>query len=539
MIGTLYQHLVKSGSVKQIHLASEIYSPMNNQLTVAQIFGAIQRHRIKAFFAWAAVMLCVVILYIFWPRLYSSEGRLYVKMDRNNQSVVPSTSGAPVAIQDTRETEIRSVIEIIRSRAVLDQVVDKVGAEKILESGWAKLPNLMAPLKSLGSLLDSKSGISKSEYKRLKRRELAAKAIYEELDVYNEKKSSVLVVTARSSSPELAQEIVREIFIATRKIHMGIHNFSSSAEYFDEQFSSQEKTLNDSMVELAEFRNDLGVMSVGTARSSLQNVISNLDLDLVNANVSLTEWEDREKTLKKLLASTPRTIASPRKGVERLSYEDSRTELYKMKEEQERMRLAYTEKNSRLQRITKQIAALERELRSQVSERTESTFEPNPVYQELETSYLEARATVAGSRARLAGLKQGKMEATKRLKELNDAEVKASEKLRKVAVAEQYLAIYTKPRGESKAMGALDARNISDVKVAQDPTLTLKHVNPKASLVLPMGFLCGLLAALGASLFLDRNHLSATLNESYVEQALDLPVLVTLPRVYSSRHMVN
>ena len=54
-----------------------------------------------------------------------------------------------------------------------------------------------------------------------------------------------------------------------------------------------------------------------------------------------------------------------------------------------------------------------------------------------------------------------------------------------------------------------------------------------------MGFLCGLLAALGASLFLDRNHLSATLNESDVEQALDLPVLVTLPRVYSSRHMVN
>ena len=512
---------------------------MNNQLTVAQIFGAVQRHRIKAFFAWAVVMLCVIVLYVIWPRLYSSEGRLYVKMDRNNQSVVPSSSGAPVAIQDTRETEIRSVIEIIRSRAVLDQVVDNVGAEKILESGWAKLPNLTAPFKSLSSLVESKSSISKAEYKKLKRRELAAKAIYEELDVYNEKKSSILVVTARASSPELAQEIVEQIFAATRKIHMGIHNFSSSEDFFDEQFLSQEKTLNDSMVELAEFRNDLEVMSVGTARGSLQNVISTLDLDLVNANVSLTEWEDREKTLKKLLASTPRTIASPRKGVERLSYEDSRTELYKLKEEQERMRLAYTEKNSRLQRITKQIAALEKELRSQVSERTESTLEPNPVFQDLETSYLEARATVAGNRARLAGLKLGKKDATKRLKELNDAEVQASEKLRKVAVAKQYLAIYTQPRGESKAMGALDARNISDVKVAQDPTLTLKHVNPKASLVLPMGFLCGLLAALGLSLFLDRNHLSATLNESDVEQALDLPVLVTLPRVYSSRHMVN
>ena len=120
---------------------------------------------------------------------------------------------------------------------------------------------------------------------------------------------------------------------------------------------------------------------------------------------------------------------------------------------------------------------------------------------------MQARATVAGNRARLAGLKRGKEDATKRLKELNNAEVQASQKLRKVSVAEQYLAIYTQPRGESKAMGALDARNISDVKVAQEPKLTLKHVNPKASLVLPMGFVCGLLAALGISLFLDRNHL--------------------------------
>ena len=513
---------------------------MNNQLTVAQIFGAIQRHRTKAFLAWAGVMLCVIVLYIVWPRLYSSEGRLYVKMDRNNQSVVPSSSGAPVAIQDTRETEIRSVIEIIRSRAVLDQVVDKVGADEILESGWIGMPSIITgPLKSLSSLFDPKSAIDKAEYKRLKRRELAAKAIYEELDVYNEKKSSVLVVTARARSPELAQEIVEEIFIAARKIHMGIHNFESSAEYFDEQFASQEKALNESRKELAEFRNNLGVMSVGDARSSLQNVIATLDLDLVTARVSLDEWEQRERKLKSVLAKTSKTIASPRQGVERLSYEDSRTELYKLKEERARLRLAYTSKNVRLQQVEMQVKNLEKLLRGQRSVRTESTFQPNEVYQDFETSYKEAQTTVVGYRARLASLKRGKMEATTRLKELNDAEVQANKKLRKVAVAEQYLAIYTQPRGESKAMGALDARNISDVKIAQDPTLTLKHVNPKASLVLPMGFVCGLLAALGTSLFLDRNHLSATLNESDVEQALDLPVLVTLPRVYSSRHMVN
>ena len=510
---------------------------MNNQLTVAQILGAIQRHRFKALLAWGLVMICVVILYVIWPRQYSSEGRLYVKMDRNNQSVVPSSSGSQVAIQDTRETEIRSVIEIIRSHAVLDAVVDDVGAKKILESGLSDMMPSLSFLKS--PFGDSKGDMDAKEYKRLRKRELASKAILENMDVYNEKKSSVLVVTVRASSPKLAQEIVENIFHNTRKIHTRIHNVSSSVGFYDEQFISQEEALKKSVAELAEFRNKLGVMSVGAARESLQNVISTLDLGLVNADVNLAESKDRVNKLKEMMATTPGKIAMPREGVEVLSTEDSLTELFKLKQELEGLRQQYTRKNSKVQRVEQMVIALEKQTNGMKRNRTESVSEPNPVYQALETSYLEARAKMAGDRARLAGLKQEKIGASKRLAKLNNAEVQANEKLRKISIAEEYLSIYTRPRGESKAMGALDASNISDVKVAQFPTLTLKHVNPKASLVLPMGFVCGLLAALGTSLFFDRNHLSATLNESEVEQVLDLPVLVTLPRVYSSRNMVN
>jgi uncharacterized protein involved in exopolysaccharide biosynthesis len=509
---------------------------MNNQLTVAQILGAIQRHRMKALFAWAAVMLAVIALYLVWPRQYSSQGQLYVKMDRNNTSVVPSSSGAPVAIQDTRETEIRSVIEIIRSRAVLDAVVDEVGADEILENG------IFDYLPSLSSLKPSSGGSSDmdpAEYKRLRKRELASKHLFKRLDVFNEKKSSVIVVNVEANSPQLAQKIVDAIFKNTRKIHLDVHNVSSSADFFDDQFVKQENVLVEAVQELADFRNELGVMSVGAARSSLQGIISGIDQNLVNADVALAESQDRMKKLEELLKRTPKTIAMPKKGVERLSYEDSRTELYKLKQERERLRTTLTERDIRLKTVNQQIVALEKELGSMARDRTESQSEPNPVYQALETDLLQAAAKLAGDKARLASLNKEKAQAGTRMEMLNNAEVQADEKLRRVQVAQEYLAIYTKPRGESKAMGELDDRNISDVRVSQSPTLTLKHVNPKATLVLPLGFVCGLLAALGTSLFFDRNHLSATLNESEVEQVLDLPVLVTLPRVYSSRNMVN
>ena len=166
---------------------------MNNQLTVAQILGAMQRHRAKALFAWFLVMLCVLVLYFIWPRQYKSEGRLYVKMDRNNQSVVPATSGAQVAIQDTRETEIRSVMEILGSHAVLDQVVDEVGADRILDSAMSGMVPDFAFVKWF--FPDDEGDMDQAEYKRLRKREVAVKEVYENMDIFNEKKSSVLVVT--------------------------------------------------------------------------------------------------------------------------------------------------------------------------------------------------------------------------------------------------------------------------------------------------------------------------------------------------------
>ena len=88
-------------------------------------------------------------------------------------------------------------------------------------------------------------------------------------------------------------------------------------------------------------------------------------------------------------------------------------------------------------------------------------------------------------------------------------------------------------------MSIMDKQGISDIVVVQKPTLSVKHVSPKGALVMPLGAMVGLFAAVAATLYFERNHLSPTLDESEIEQVLDLPVLVTLPRVYSSRNMVN
>ena len=508
----------------------------NHPLTVAQILGAINRHKAKAFFVWLVVMAIVVAGYVVWPRQYASEGRLYVKMDRNNTSVNPSSSANQVSIQDTRETEIRSVVEIIQSHAVLDAVVDEVGADRILQNSLlSNLPKISLP--KFGR--SSKSGMSVEEYERLKKRELAVKELSGGLNVHSEKKTSVISVYAKANSPKLAQKIVDSIFENTRRVHLKIHAVSGSADFFDTQFVAHEKKLVSAVEGLAKFRNENDVLSVGAARDSLQGIVSTIEQNLLDTDVNLKQSQERLAKLKELMAGTKAQISLPKSGVERLSYEDSRTELFKLEQESERLSALYRPNHPDVIRVGSQLKNLKRSLSKMKNDRTESMLESNPVYEAMQVDFLKAKAEVASYEARLKRLEEKKVQTTKRLARINLAEVEADQLQRNIQVARQYLAIYTQKRGESKAMAMLDELNISDVVVAQDPTLIVKHQNPKGSLVLPLGFICGLLAGLATALYSDRNHLSATLNESEVEQVLDLPVLVTLPRVYSSRNMVN
>ena len=509
----------------------------NSPLTIAQILSALKRHKFKAFAAWLIVMTLIVAVFLAWPRKYGSEGRLYVQMGRNNTGISPTTGSASISIQDTRETEIRSVLEIIKSRAVLEAVVRDIGAGEILKSRW----DGVFPSISLPNFFSSggEGGMSVEEYDKLKQQEIAATQLEDAMTVHSEKKTSVISVFVKSNSSKLAQRIVNSVFENARKVHLKVHASEGSAVFFDDQFDHQEIELVKAINDLADFRNNRKVLSVGAARATLQGILSTLDNDLLTTGVAVVETNERLKRLNELMAGTSAQIAMPKTGVERLSTEDSRTEVFKLEGEVKRLSSTYSPRHPRVVEAKQQLEGLKLMLANMAVDRTESAMESNPVYEALKVDLLRVQGDKAAADGRLAQLIKNKEESILKLADMNAAEVEADQLQRNIEVARQYLAIYTQKRGESKAMSLLDDLNISDVVVAQEANFVVKHVSPKGSLILPLGFICGLLAALATALFFDRNHLSATLNEGEVEQVLDLPVLVTLPRVYSSRNMVN
>ena len=511
---------------------------MVNQLTVAQLLGALNRHRFKAFIVWSLVMLIVVLGFLILPRKYASEGKLYVQLGRIATGISPSGGSASISVQDTRENEVLSVVEMINSREVVESVVDEIGAERILASSlddW--LPSFSLPIPNFGRSDESK--LAAEEYKRLKTREEAAKALEESVTTHAQKKTSVISVYARASSADLAREIVSSFCKHTRRIHLKIHAVDGSTLFFDEQFVEQENSVVKAVKNLADFRNSYKVLSIGAARGTLQEVLNKLENEVLDSQIQVTQLAKRLESLKKGMESTEKQLAMPTSNMESKSFEDSKHTVFQLEAERERLVSTYSSIHPEVTRIDAQLKTMRKSLKSLSKGRTESAMTSNPVYEDLKVELVRAEADYAGAVARLAQLETKQTGREAELLKMNEAEVYSDQLQRDVDIARQELAIYSQRRGEAKAMSIMDKRGISDIVVAQQPTLNVKHISPKGSLFLPLGAMLGLFAAFAATLFFERNHLSPTLSESEIEQVLELPVLVTLPRVYSSRNMVN
>ena len=515
-----------------------------NQITLTHILGALLRHKLRVLLVFSLIMILSVVLFVIWPRQFGSEGRLYVQLGRNNSGLDPTPGVKSISIQDSRETEIRSVAEIAKSRIVLEQVVDEIGAERILAAPslmkFIALPDIAGFFKSeTDSAEVSEDGLSREEFVRLRTREKAAKAIQDSMIVNIEKKTSVISIYARASSARLAQQIVDALMRYTREKHLEVHSLGGSTRFFDEEFEKHQKLVNKAIDAQAEFRNKLGVLSVDGARATLQQIISRLENDLLSAEVSLAEASERVAKYELELKNILPKIAVPTQGIESQSYENSLSELTRLKTQRARLLATRSEENPEVIRVTQAIKVAEADLKNLQSDRTQSELKTNPVYEQIETSLVRARVDRDAISSRLKNTRTKLTEAKVKLESLNGSQRTAAQFQRDIDIAKQYLATYATKRGEVQVLDELDRQRISDVVVAQDASFMVKHVSPKGSLIILLGAFAGMLLSFAVAVYLDRNNLSGSVGEDEVEQILDMPVLVTLPRVYSNRNMVN
>ncbi len=508
-------------------------------VSVFHLLGSIRNHKFLAVITFLFVFALAVAAWLWLPKQYGSEGRLYVQLGRGNVGLDPLPEDSNrVSIQDTRETEIRSVVELLKSRGLTERVVDQIGAERILENEL-RLPFDIEAFAASLSPNPAASDMDQTEYRRLMTREKAVKKLQTDMSAYSEKKTSVIAVHSYAASPELAREIVNALMNGVKELHVAVHAAGQSKDFFDREFESQKQRLQQSEIALREFRDLHGFLSVDEARTTLNGVIDKLENQLVDVGIDLQQSRQTVDALQRQMASISTQIETPTMGLERASTESAQGQLYARRAEKARLVAKYNENHPRVDEINKEIEKLQAEIDALPEERTQKVLISNPVHNELQVALITELARAESLAARRDRIQNEVQTASSKLKQLNQLKVTGDALQRDIDVAQQYLDTYVKKRGEAMVVDQLDKQRISDVIVAQDATLILKKQSPKGSVVLPLGALFAGVASLCICLVADRKKLTRPTTSHEIEQSLDLPVLATIPKVHSSRVAVN
>ena len=176
---------------------------------------AIWERRILVVIVFLATLIAVAVATVLCPKSFSSEAKLFVRLGRENVGVdATATLGeAPaVAVPMSRESEIISIAEIVKSKHFLEQVVDQIGPDAILKKQssssdqetssdspgiWDKI---VAGLQSTGILSN------------IANKERAIIRLDKKIRVEAIERSNVVSIYFKSHSPELAQKVVKALF---------------------------------------------------------------------------------------------------------------------------------------------------------------------------------------------------------------------------------------------------------------------------------------------------------------------------------------
>ena len=107
---------------------------------LSRLVRALSRHKKKS----AAVFLFAVLVSggvaIFAPKSYHSQGMLLIRLGKENATLDPTvTMGHEpvVTVPQSRDNELNSVVEILKSHAIAEKVVDALGTDFVLEHSTA------------------------------------------------------------------------------------------------------------------------------------------------------------------------------------------------------------------------------------------------------------------------------------------------------------------------------------------------------------------------------------------------------------------
>lgn len=485
------------------------------------------RHKRKAIVFFLAVMGIITLATLITPKIYRSEAKIMVRLGRESVTLDPTaTTGQTISVEQSRESEVKSELEILKSRELVEKVVDSIGfsafqkaeednfLQKIFRGALEGILDLLKPLKISYPLSDREGSIL----------EMSKNLEFEVL-----KNSNIISVSFEGKERRLAQEVVDKLLTFYLDKHIDIHKAAGSYQFFMQQTKQFGDTLAEVEENLQQLKNRAGIASLEEQRRILLKRIGDLQQEMEATEATLAASRKKIQTLKKTLAQLPETLViqktegNPNQGVDFM-----RSKLFELRIKEQDLLSKYTDDSRPVREIRRQIGEAKALLEREDPGRTQVTTGINDAYKQVQMALLAERATFSSLGAKCNELRALLAKARNELRAINDSEMQLAKVQREMGIYETNYRKYYEKLEEARIDQAMEIGKISNIRVVQPPTYPLKSIRPKTILNLALGLLFGLCGGIGLAFFLDYMDHSFKSPED-VEEKLNLPALTTIP----------
>jgi polysaccharide biosynthesis protein PslE len=518
---------------------------VSSDISPLHLLKVIWRHKGKAIACFVCVVSAVAVATLYWPKTYRSEGKLLVRLGRENMAIDPTaTLGATpmLAIQQTRENEINSIIEIIHSRVLIDKVVDAIGPAVILGSEpfheTASLdrsnphnPQVQPASFDTPSAAETSGGAASDAESRDPIRAAAIRRLSKSLNAEAARKSDVILISYDAESPELAQCIVQQMIQFFLEEHIRLNRTPGAQEFLSKQTNDIHQRLRDKENELRKLQDETGLAEPQGQRTIVVNRIGRLEDDLLQVSTALSSAEAGVKQLKEQLDSLPENqVTEQTVGMSNEAADGMRQQLYALQIREQELATKFTNDHPQLEQVRRQIAEAKAVLDREQGSRTQTKTGPSKPYEEIKVQLLKAEPELAALRAKSERLQNQLKTETAARDKLNSDELQIARLQREVQLEEANYRKYSDSLEQARIDHAMAEGGKSNVSIVQPATFDLKPVKPNVGMNLAAGLALGALAGLGLA-FAAESWDDSLRTSDDLERHLDLPTLATLPRL--------
>ena len=518
-----------------------------NEKTMRDICVVFFRQKLKMLILGAAVLFSVIFYTFVTDEIYQSEGKLLVRIGRESVALDPTASlGDIVSIRESRESEINSILEIIRSRSIAESVVDAVGPQRILNPH----DDTLSGEASLDAIARDATRVTRTEVKRasggfrsllakfdlinaVSDRERAILSLMKNLKVEASNNSYLISVVYETASPYVAQQVLQNVIDAYLAKHIDANQTKGSYEFFVEQTDTVRKRLEETTEALTKQKNVARLSSLSDELRVATEHIGSIKTQLSVTESQRAASEARIEALTELLKSLPETkVTAKVTGIDRRPADELQIRLNDLKVELKELLVIYQDNDFRVKRVQSQIDDVNALLAKEEKTTSTTTTGANYVYDSLESDLLREQAVVSSIVAQRTSLVSELENAQSKLEVLNTQIALVENLQRERDILETSYQDYSRRLEEARTNRVLETEKISNISVVQAASLPEQPIHPKKLLLLALGcVLGGLLSTTSAFFFefIDRSFREP----ADIERRLGLDALATINTIES------